>query len=210
MILRVDRADLSKNILRGFRAFDTLLDDHPELIGQVTFLALLQPSREDVDQYVAYLGKIRSLVDDINAKHGTDGWVPVHLDLEGDFDQVLAAYKLFDVLVVNAVFDGMNLVAKESVLVNERDGVLALSENTGAFEELGEFAVTLHPFDIQQQADALFAALGMTADERRHRLQACAAVVRRNDIAKWLDEQLRDVRRFSERSSGDGGGKRPL
>jgi len=200
LVLRVDRADLSKNILRGFRAFDTLLDDHPELAGRVTFLALLQPSREDVDQYVAYLEKIRTLVDDVNRKHGTDDWLPVHLDLDGDFDQVLAAYKLFDVLVVNAVFDGMNLVAKESVLVNERNGVLALSENTGAFEELGKFAVTLHPFDIQQQADALFAALTMDADERRERLEACAAVVRENDIAKWLREQLRDVRRFSERA----------
>ena len=200
MILRVDRADLSKNILRGFRAFDILLDDHPELAENVTFVALLQPSREDVGQYVEYMEKICKLVDDVNTKHGTDGWRPIHLDLDGSFDQVLAAYKLFDVLVVNAVFDGMNLVAKESVLVNERGGVLALSENTGAFEELGKFAVTLHPFDIQQQADAMFAALTMDPKERRDRLVACAAVVRENDIAKWLDEQLRDVRRFSERS----------
>ncbi|MGI8984875.1 MAG: alpha,alpha-trehalose-phosphate synthase (UDP-forming) [Acidimicrobiales bacterium] len=199
LVLRVDRADLSKNILRGFRAFDTMLDDHPEMAGRVTFLALLQPSREDVAQYVAYMEKIQQLVADVNAKHGTDDWRPIELDLRGDFDQVLAAYKLFDVLVVNAVFDGMNLVAKESVLVNERDGVLALSENTGAFEELGTFAVTLHPFDIQQQADALFAALTMDAQERRSKLKACAATVRENDIAKWLAAQLRDVRRFSER-----------
>jgi len=197
LVLRVDRADLSKNILRGFRAFDTMLDDHPELAGRVTFLALLQPSRQDVEQYVDYMDKIRALVDDVNHKHGKDGWLPVHLDLEGDFKQVLAAYKLFDVLVVNAVFDGMNLVAKESVLVNERNGVLALSENTGAFEELGKFAVTLHPFDIQQQADALFGALTMNPEERRRRLDGCAAIVRENDIAKWLEEQLRDVRRFS-------------
>jgi trehalose 6-phosphate synthase len=199
LVLRVDRADLSKNILRGFRAFDTMLDDHPELAERVTFLALLQPSREDVAQYAAYLEKIRRLVADINLKHGTDDWQPIDLDLEGDFDQVVAAYKLFDVLVVNAVFDGMNLVAKESVLVNEHDGVLALSENTGAFEELGKLAVTLHPFDIQQQADALFDALTMDAEERRERMEACAAIVRENDIAKWLREQLRDVRRFSER-----------
>jgi trehalose 6-phosphate synthase len=201
LFVRVDRADLSKNILRGFRAFDTMLDDHPELAERVTFLALLQRSREDVDQYVAYLEKIRRLVADVNLKHGTDDWQPIELDLEGDFDKVLAAYKLFDVLVVNAIFDGMNLVAKESVLVNERDGVLALSENTGAFEELGEFAVTLHPFDIQQQANALFDALTMDAQDRRERLQACAAVVRENDIAKWLRAQLSDVRRFSERRS---------
>jgi len=197
LILRVDRADLSKNILRGFRAFDTMLDDHPELAERVTFLALLQQSRQDVEEYVEYLDKVKRLVEEINAKHGSDGWQPIDLDLQGDFDQVVAAYKLFDVLVVNAVFDGMNLVAKESVLVNERDGVLALSENTGAFEELGDHAVTLHPFDIQQQADALFAALTMDKQERREKLQACAAIVRENDIAKWLQDQLRDVRRFS-------------
>jgi len=211
LILRVDRADLSKNILRGFRAYDTLLDDHPELAGKVTFLALLQPSRQDVAQYVRYMEKIHTLVDDVNGRHGTDGWMPIQLDLEGDFHRVVAAYKLFDVLVVNAVFDGMNLVAKESVLVNERDGVLALSENTGAFEELGKHAVTLHPCDIQQQADALFTALTMDREERRERLRACAAIVRENDIAKWLDEQLRDVRRFSERgaTTGSGGGGVP-
>jgi trehalose 6-phosphate synthase len=100
------------------------------------------------------------------------------------------------------VFDGMNLVAKESVLLNERDGVLALSENTGAFEELGEHAVTLHPFDIQQQADALYAALTMDRQQRREKREACARIVRDNDIAKWLREQLRDVRRFSEQDPG--------
>ncbi|MGH9280384.1 MAG: alpha,alpha-trehalose-phosphate synthase (UDP-forming) [Acidimicrobiales bacterium] len=208
LLLRVDRADLSKNILRGFRAFDTMLDDHPELAERVTFLALLQPTREDVEQYAVYMEKIRRLVADINLKHGTDDWQPIDLDVEGDFDQVVAAYKLFDVLVVNAVFDGMNLVAKESVLVNQRDGVLALSENTGAFEALGKFAVTLHPFDIQQQADALFDALTMDRQERRDRLEACAFIVRENDIAKWLREQLRDVRRFSdERVRPSSGGR---
>ena len=199
LVLRVDRADLSKNILRGFMAFDVMLDDHPELAEKVTFLALLQPTREDVDQYVEYMEKIQSLVDHINGKHGTESWRPIDLRVEGDFEQVLAAYKLFDVLIVNPVFDGMNLVAKESVLVNENDGVLALSENAGAFGELGEFAITLHPFDIQQQADALFDALHMDREERARRLKACAEVVRQNDIAKWLDEQLQDVRQFRER-----------
>ncbi|MDP9069941.1 MAG: trehalose-6-phosphate synthase [Actinomycetota bacterium] len=201
LILRVDRADLSKNILRGFRAFDTLLDDHPELAGRVTFLALVQPSREDVEQYVEYLDRIRRLVADINLKHGTGDWQPIELNLEGDFDQVVAAYKVFDVLVVNAIFDGMNLVAKEAALVNEHDGVLALSENTGAFEELGEHAVTLYPFDIQQQADALYAAMTMDGQERRDRRAACARIVRENDVAKWLREQLRDVRRYRDPDS---------
>ncbi|HWC11640.1 MAG TPA: trehalose-6-phosphate synthase [Acidimicrobiales bacterium] len=198
LILRVDRADPSKNILRGFRAFDIVLDDHPELAERVTFLALVQPSREDVPQYVDYLDRIRQLVDDVNAKHGTAGWQPIELSLEGDFDEVVAAYKLFDVLVVNPIADGMNLVAKEAALVNHSDGVLALSENAGAHEELGEFAITLHPFDIQQQADAIFAALGMDARERRDRLAASAAVVREHDVTKWLRDQLGDVRELRQ------------
>ena len=202
LILRVDRADLSKNIVRGFRAFDTLLDDHPELIERVTFLALIQPSRPDVDAYVEYLDRIRRVVADVNLKHGTPDWQPIDLRLEDNMEQAVAAYKLFDVLVVNAIFDGMNLVAKEAVLVNERDGVLALSENTGAHEELGRFAITLHPFDIQQQADAFHEALMMEGAERRERLRACATVIRENDIGKWLSEQLSDVRRLR----GDDGG----
>jgi len=196
LLLRVDRADLSKNILRGFRAFDLLLDDHPELAARVTFLALVQPSREDVQEYVDYLEKVKGLAAEVNSKHGTDDWQPVELNLEGDFDEVVAAYQLFDVLMVNSIFDGMNLVAKEAALVNQRGGVLALSENTGAYEELGRFAVTLHPFDIQQQADALHEALVMDGGERRDRLASCAAVVRAHDVARWLDDQLEDVRRL--------------
>ena len=111
----------------------------------------------------------------------------------------LATYKLFDLLVVNAIFDGMNLVAKEAVVVNQRDGVLALSENTGAHEEMGAFALTVNPFDIQQQADAFYAALVMEADERRERHAACEAAVRGNDIDKWLAEQLADVRKVREK-----------
>ena len=196
LILRVDRTDLSKNILRGFRAYDVLLEDHPELAGKVTFLALLQPSRQDVDEYVDYLDRVQRLVEELNGKHGTDDWQPIDLRVEENMPQAVAAYKLFDVLVVNAIFDGMNLVAKEAILVNERDGVLALSENTGAYEELGEFAVTLHPFDIQQQADALFAALTMDREERAERREACTAEIRENDVAKWLNEQLVDVERL--------------
>ncbi len=196
LVLRVDRADLSKNIVRGFKAFDVLLDDHPELAERVTFLALVQPTRGDVAEYADYLERIRRVVADVNLKHGTSDWQPVDLRLEENMDQAVAAYKLFDVLVVNAIFDGMNLVAKEAVLVNERDGVLALSENTGAHEELGAFAVTLHPFDIQQQADAIYAALTMDPDERRQRRDACIAVIRENDIEKWLQEQLDDVGRL--------------
>ncbi|MDQ4069394.1 MAG: trehalose-6-phosphate synthase [Actinomycetota bacterium] len=196
LVLRVDRADLSKNIVRGFKAYDVLLDDHPELSERVTFLALIQPSRQDVDEYAAYMEKIRRVVADVNLKHGTADWQPIDLRLEENMELALAAYKLFDVLVVNAIFDGMNLVAKEAVVVNQRDGVLALSENTGAHEEMGAFALTVNPFDVQQQADTLYRALVMDPEERRERHAACEAAVRGNDIDRWLTEQLADVRKL--------------
>ncbi|MBA3653442.1 MAG: trehalose-6-phosphate synthase [Actinobacteria bacterium] len=193
LILRVDRTDLSKNILRGFKAFDQLLDDHPELSGRVSFLALLQPSRQDVDEYVEYVERIRRLVADINLKHGNPEWQPISLQMGDALPRAMAAYRQYDVLVVNSVFDGMNLVAKEGVLLNRRNGVLVLSEHTGVHEELGAFALTVHPFDIQALADAMYAAIAMPQDERRTRLNACAAVVRGNDLAKWLRVQLDDL-----------------
>ncbi|MFL6266575.1 MAG: trehalose-6-phosphate synthase, partial [Actinomycetes bacterium] len=193
LILRVDRTDPSKNIVRGFAAFATLLEDHPELVGRVSFLALLQPSRQDVPEYADYLAEIGAAVARVNAAHGQEGYQPVDLRLAADLALAVAAYSVCDVLMVNALADGMNLVAKEAVVVNTRESVLALSENTGAHQELGPFAVTLHPFDIQQQADALHEALTMGRDLRRARRQAAARVVDENDIAKWLSAQLNDL-----------------
>lgn len=196
LILRVDRADLSKNIVRGFKAYDVLLEEHPELIERVTFLALIQPSRTDVEEYSLYMDKIRRVVADVNLKHGTADWQPIDLRIQDDMDTALAAYKLFDLLVVNAIFDGMNLVAKEAVIVNQRHGVLALSENTGAHEEMGAFALTLHPFDIQQQAETFYVGLMMDEEERKERHAACESTVRANDIDRWLKEQLADVKKL--------------
>ena len=183
----------SKNIVRGFEAFATLLEDHPELAGKVSFLALLQPSRQDVPEYADYLAEIGATVARVNAAYAGEDYQPVDLRLVEDLAMAVAAYTVCDVLMVNALADGMNLVAKEAVVVNRRAGVLALSENTGAHQELGAFAVTLYPFDIQQQADALHAALTMDRDLRRARREAAATVVEENDIAKWLNAQLTDL-----------------
>src|SRR5215203_5985685 len=193
LVLRVDRTDPSKNIVRGFEAFATLLEDHPELVGRVTFLALLQPSRQDVPEYADYLAEIGAVVARINASYVREGHEPIDLRLQEDLPLAVAAYTVCDVLMVNALADGMNLVAKEAVVVNTRDGILALSENTGAHQELGAFAVTLHPFDIQQQADALYAALTMDPALRRARREAAALVVQENDLGKWLAAQLADL-----------------
>ena len=166
LILRVDRADLSKNVLRGFTAFDIFLEQHPEFSERVTFIAQLMPSRTDVPEYAEYLERIEALVAVVNHRHGTTDWMPIHLKLRDDLEEAVAAYKHYDVLLVNAMFDGMNLVAKEGPLVNEHDGVSILSENTGAHEELGEFALSVNPFDVQELADSIHAALTMDPAER--------------------------------------------
>ena len=198
LLLRVDRTDPSKNIVRGFTAYELMLAEHPELHGEVVFLAMLQPSRQDVPEYADYLTEIGAAATRVNARFGTGSWQPVDLRLASDLPLAVAAYRRCDVLVVNAVADGMNLVAKEAVVVNEHDMVLALSESTGAHGELGAYAVTLHPFDVAQQADALHEALTMPQDMRAQRRRAAADVVRRNDVGRWLRVQLRDLAGIAE------------
>jgi trehalose 6-phosphate synthase len=194
LILRVDRADLSKNVLRGFSAFDLFLEQHPEFREKITFIAQLMPSRTDVPEYAEYLERIEALVAVVNHRHGTPDWMPINLKLKDDLEDAVSAYKHYDVLLVNAMFDGMNLVAKEGPLVNERDGVSILSENTGAHEELGEFALSVNPFDIQELADSIHAALTMNGDERARRLQGLKETVTARDPGDWIDDQLADIR----------------
>ena len=193
LIVRVDRVDLSKNAIRGFVAFDVFLDRYPEFAEEITFFALLQPSRQDVPEYVEYLDKIREVVSRINTKHGNTDWMPIDLRIQSNMAQAVAAYKHFDVLLVNAIYDGMNLVAKEGPLINERNGVMILSENTGAHEELGSFALSVNPFDIENQAEAIYKALTMPLDERSERLNHIKRIVRENDIEKWMNAQQVDI-----------------
>lgn len=194
LILRVDRADLSKNVLRGFTAFDLFLEQHPEFRERVTFVAQLMPSRTDVPEYAEYLERIEALVAVVNHRHGTPDWMPINLKLRDDLEEAVASYKHYDVLLVNAMFDGMNLVAKEGPLVNERAGVSILSENTGAHEELGEFALSVNPFDIQELADSIHAALTMAPAERRRRAEGLKQIVTARSPGDWIDDQLADIR----------------
>ena len=194
-ILRVDRADLSKNVLRGFTAFDIFLEQHPEFAERITFTAQLMPSRTDVPEYAEYLEKIEALVAVVNHRHGTPDWMPIDLKLRDDLDEAVASYKHYDVMMVNAMFDGMNLVAKEGPLVNERDGVSILSENTGAHEELGEFSLSVNPFDVQELADSIYAALTMAPDERARRARGLKEIVTTRDPGDWIDEQIADIRK---------------
>jgi trehalose 6-phosphate synthase len=193
LILRVDRADLSKNILRGFTAFDQFLTDYPEFAEKVTFIAHLQPSRQDVPEYQEYLERIEALVAVVNHRHGTTDWMPIDLRIYENFLEAVARYKQYDLLVVNALFDGMNLVAKEAPAVNTRDGVLMLSENTGAHEELGEGALSVNPFDISEQSETIYRALTMSAEERRLRATHLREIIDRTDPGSWIDEQLADI-----------------
>ena len=193
LIVRVDRTDPSKNIVRGFKAYELLLEEHPELYGRVGMLALLDPSRQDIPEYSEYLGAIQRAARVVNDRFRTEGWLPLEIRIEDNFHQAVAAYKQYDVLLVNAIFDGMNLVAKEAPLVNARDGVLVLSENTGAHDELGEWAITVNPFDLSGQAAALYEALTMSERERRRRLEGIRSHVVEHDIATWIDAQLADL-----------------
>jgi trehalose 6-phosphate synthase len=194
LILRVDRTDPSKNVVRGFRAFEFFLDKHPELHGRVSLLALLDPSRQDIPEYAEYLGAIQRAARTVNDRFQQDGWTPIDLRIEDNFYLSVAAYKQYDVLLVNAIFDGLNLVAKEAPLVNTRDGVLVLSENAGAHDELGDYALTINPFDVAGQARAIHEALELGEDERRRRLNGIRDRVREHDLDSWLEHELSALR----------------
>jgi trehalose 6-phosphate synthase len=194
LLLRVDRADLSKNVLRGFSAFDVFLEQHPEFRERITFIAQLMPSRTDVPEYAEYLERIEAVVAVVNHRHGSPDWMPIQLKLRDDVEEAVASYKHYDVLIVNAMFDGMNLVAKEGPIVNERAGVSILSENTGAHEELGEYALSVNPFDIQELADSIHAALTMAPSERERRHEGLRSIITGRDPGDWVDDQLSDIR----------------
>jgi trehalose 6-phosphate synthase len=197
LVVRVDRTDPSKNVVRGFRSFGLFLDMHQEMHGRVTMLALLDPSRQDIPEYSEYLAAIQREARTVNDRFQHEGWIPIDLRIEDNFPQAVAAYKQYDALLVNSVFDGLNLVSKEAPLVNQRDGVLILSENTGSHEELGQWALTVNPFDLYGQAQAIHEALTMAPDERRARLEATRAHVRANDLSVWIAAQLEDLDRIS-------------
>jgi trehalose 6-phosphate synthase len=190
LVVRVDRTDPSKNVVRGFGAFEIYLDEHPEMHRRVRMLALLDPSRQDIPEYAEYLGAIQREARRVNDRFATSGWLPIDLRIQDDFAASVAAYKQYDVLLVNAIFDGLNLVAKEAPLVNTRDGVLVLSENAGAHDELGEFALSVNPLDLAGQADAIHRALEMSEGERRRRIEGIRARVREHDLDAWLDAEL--------------------
>jgi len=193
LILRVDRSEPSKNILRGFRAFEEMLDLYPEHRGRVTFLAILIPSRPGVHQYPNYMDELMAAAGRINAGYGDSQWEPVRVLVSDDYPRSIAALQRYDVLLVNAIADGMNLVAKEGPIINQRDGVLILSEGAGARQQLESAATVISPCDVYATAQALHRALVMPAEERRERARRLRRLVEREDINDWLCRQLETV-----------------
>jgi len=190
LVLRIDRIEPSKNIVRGFQAFEELLDLYPEYCEQVTFLALLVPSRLDVEEYHDYLDRLMAAAGQVNANFGTQDWEPIRIMVGENYPRAIAALKKYDVLLVNSIADGMNLVAKEGPIVNELDGVLILSERAGARQQLASGSIIISPCDVYATAEALHQALSMPAEERLVNADRLRWMIERNDINAWLRQQL--------------------
>lgn len=193
LIVRSDRMELSKNIVRGFLAFDLLLEEHPELRERVTFAALVNPSRESLPEYLAYRNEVEQAAARVNERWATGDWEPVILDQRDDYARSLAGLVASDVLLVNPVRDGLNLVALEGPLVNRRDGVLCLSREAGAHEDLEGACLTVHPFDIVQTAASIHEALEMAPAQRSRRAAELRTRAQANPPAAWLEHQLRQA-----------------
>jgi trehalose 6-phosphate synthase len=189
-LVRVDRIELSKNLLRGFAAFDQLLRRRPELATTVVFGAFCYPSREGVAAYARYRADVVELVDEINARWAVGDWVPILLELDDNFARSLAAMARNDVLVVNPIRDGLNLVAMEGALVNERDGGLVLSRNAGAWPALGEWSDGVNPYDVSETASALSRALSRPPAARRELAETRRRAAEARTAHDWLDDQL--------------------
>lgn len=192
-IMRVDRIEPTKNILRGFQAYDQMLEEHLELHGKVTFFAFLVPSRQTLPVYRRYSADVMDAITAINEKYGTQEWTPIHDFCDNDRTRALAAMQYYDVLLVNPIIDGMNLVAKEGPVVNQRDGVLVLSRTAGAFQQLAKGSIPTSPTDVAETAQALYKALTLSPDERRTKATNARQAVERSDLNMWLTKQILDI-----------------
>lgn len=193
IILRIDRIEPSKNIVRGFRAYEELLELHPEHRGKVKFLAFLVPSRLGVDEYQDYLDELMAAAGRVNANFGDSDWEPVRLFTSESYPRAVAAMQLYDVLLINAIADGMNLVAKEGPIVNRKDGVLILSERAGATQQLGKGAMVISPCDVYATAEAIHEALTMSEDEKEERRLMLVDIIEEEDITDWICRQFEAV-----------------
>lgn len=198
-IMRVDRIEPTKNILRGFQAYDQMLEEYPELLGKVTFLAFLVPSRQSLPVYQRYTADVMKIIEETNQKYATKDWSPIHAFCDNDRTRALAAMQYYDVLLVNPIIDGMNLVAKEGPVVNQTNGVLVLSRTAGAFQQLGKASIPTSPTDVAETSKALYKALTLSSEERRIKAVQARQNVERYDLNVWLTRQMRDINELLDR-----------
>jgi trehalose 6-phosphate synthase len=190
VIGRVDRTELSKNVWRGLLAYRELLRTHEEWRGKVVHVVYNNPSREDLPAYREYTARIERLAGDIDEEFSTEEWTPLVLDIADDYPAALAVLRRSDVVFVNSVRDGMNLVVQEGLLLSERDPAVVVSREAGVAEMLGEDALTVNPFDVRATAEALHAALSMPREERATRAERMRNAVVRLPPDEWFQAQL--------------------
>lgn len=199
VIVRVDRLEPSKNIVRGFAAFEALLDRRPSLAGRVTFLAFLVPSRMGLREYRDYGRTVQNAADRLNARYARAGRQVVQIFFENNYAQAMAGLTIADLVLVNPLIDGMNLVAKEAVVVSERNAAIVLSETAGAYDQMADGVLAVAPADLVGTADAMARGLAMPVAERAERLDRLRSGVEREDVRWWLRRQLEDLARVAER-----------
>lgn len=192
-IMRVDRIEPTKNIIRGFQAYGHLLEDHPELRGQVNFLAFLVPSRQGMPEYKRYTADVMNIIGELNQKYGTEAWQPITAFYDNDRTRALAAMQFYDVLLVNAIMDGMNLVAKEGPIVNQTNGVLVLSRTVGAFQQLAKACISTSPIDVEETGQALYKALTLSSEERCSKAVQARLTIEQQNLATWMQQQIADM-----------------
>lgn len=196
LFYRTDRIDLSKNIIRGFEAYELFLHKYPQYHGKVKFLTTGKPTRQQIREYHNYYYDVIEIIEDINVKYATDDWKPIEWIFKADYNLVVAAFKNYDCLIVNPIADGMNIVPKESSAVNECQGSVILSEKAGCFEELKEHVLAVNPYDITQTAEAYHQAIQMSEKERKQRLNNLKDIVGRRTIYHWISEQFEDIEKI--------------
>lgn len=184
------RSEQTKNLERVLEAIVLLLTAHPEMRRQLQLHLQVIPTRQHLKRYRDYLVRIQKMVHAINAEHGEDGWRPIRAWYEDDRDLGVAQFRDYDVMIVNPLADGRNLIALEAVALNERGGVLILSTEAGVYEDLGEHAIGIDPFDVEDLARAMFQALTMAPDERHLRSVGLKQRATARTPADWFTDQV--------------------
>lgn len=194
VILSVDRLDYSKGIPQRLDAFRILLEEYPQYREKVKLVMVAVPSRTEVETYQDLRDQIEQSVSRINGEFGTVDWAPISYQFQNrPFEEVVALYALSDVALVTPIRDGMNLVAKEYVASKQgRQGVLILSEMTGAIDELPE-ALSINPSDTRSVADAIHKALTMSKREQQRRLTVMQRRLKSYTVQAWASDFMGDL-----------------